>query len=525
MNAAAEPQRTAHDPVAELGQAGATQDAAASTTPQPGLLDTLTLGVREPTAADTQRWERFLTAADAAAALQEWFGQRLFPSKRELLTELNRHIGLLDDWLNRQLNAILHHASFQQLEASWRGLSYLTEKAWREDDRDRPSVKIKVLNVSRKELQRDLENALEFDQSDTFRKVYEQEYGAAGGEPFGVLLGDYEFRAHSGDYDMLDSMSQVAAAAFCPFITNASPQLFGLDDFAEMERHLDHEKTFAGLEYLRWQSIRQKEDARFLGLMLPRVLMRLPHADGTQRADGFRFYEEVTGPDRSRYLWGGAAYAFGANLIRAFAETGWLAEIHGVHRDLDGGGLVTDLPVHCFATDRTGIAPRSSTNVVITDELEKRLAELGFISLCDCHDTPYSAFYSTPSLQLPKKYDRALATTNARVSATIHSMLCVSRFAHYLKVISRDRIGGATDPDDLEDFLQRWLADYVTPDADASRDVRARRPLREAQVQVTAMRGQAGAFEAVVHLLPHHEIEGISTGIRLVARLQGVRNE
>jgi type VI secretion system ImpC/EvpB family protein len=241
--------------------------------------------------------------------------------------------------------------------------------------------------------------------------------------------------------------------------------------------------------------------------------------------DGFRFREEVTGPDRSKYLWGGAAYALGGSMIRAFASTGWLADIHGVHRDVDGGGLVTDLPVHCFTTDRLGIAPRSSTDVIITDELEKRLSELGFVSLCDCHDTEYSAFYSTPSLQEPKKYDRQLSTTNARISAMLHSMLCASRFAHYLKVISRDRIGGSTDPKELQRFLQQWVAEYVTADSDASPNVRARFPLREASVQVTAARGQAGVFEAVMHLLPHYEIEGISTGIRLVAKLQGVRNE
>lgn len=489
------------------------------------LLDSLRHLPAEPTAPAKLRWQRFWKADDVAACLGEWFGERRFESKQHLLRELNRQIGEIDRWLNQQLNAILHHPQFQKLEAGWRGLLYLTEKAWREDDADQPSVKIRVLNASWKELQRDLSNALEFDQSEIFRKVYEQEFGTAGGEPFGVLLADYELDASNNTYDAVNGLSQVAAAAFCPIIMNASPQLFGLDDFADLERHLDHEKTFAGLEHLRWQGTRQKEDSRFLAITLPRVLMRLPYNDTVQRVDGFQFHEEVAGYDRSRYLWGGAAFALGGTLIRAFTRTGWLADIQGFHRDVDGGGLVTDLPVHSFTTDRLGIAPRSSTDVIITDELEKHLSELGFISLCDCQDTEYSAFYSTPSMQQSQKFDRQLATTNARISAMLHSMLCASRFAHYLKVISRDRIGGSTDPKQLEKFLQQWVAGYVTPDADASAEARAKFPLREARVRVTPARGQAGVFEAVIHLLPHYEIEGISTGIRLVAKLAGVRGD
>ncbi len=522
MNADAEPDRTVRQTTVDAAppeQTSAAQDLSSAAT----LLESLAEATSLPSSRSSSRLQRFLGEQKPAEALREWFGGRQFQSAQDVLRELNRQVGILDRLLNRQLNRILHHPQFQQLEASWRGLMYLVEKVWREDDPDRPSVKVRVLNVSWSQLQRDLDRALEFDQSEIFRKVYEEEYGMAGGESFGVLVGDYMVGRHNTDLDTLDKLSQVAAAAFCPFIANAGPELFGLEDFGELERHRNYEQIFSSLDYLRWRSLRQKEDARFLALVLPRVLMRLPYMDDGRRVDGFVFREDVAGQDRNRYLWAGAAFAFAGNLIRAFARTGWLADIHGVHRDLDDAGLITDLPVHSFATDPFGIAPKSSTDVIVTDELEKHLAELGFISLCDCQDTEYSAFYSTPSLQQPQKYDQQSATTNARISSMLHSMLCVSRFAHYLKAMGRDRIGGDMDAHKLEQDLQRWIADYTTPDSDASPETRARYPLREANVQVATVPGESGAMRAVMHLLPHYEIEGINTSIRLVAMLRGSR--
>jgi type VI secretion system ImpC/EvpB family protein len=495
---------------------------AATTAP---LLEQLTVaGERPATASESARLQRFLAASSAAEALQEWLGGQTFPGRGELVAALNRHVAAIDELLDGQLNAILHADPFQRLEASWRGLKYLVDQVDREDDPDRRSVHVRVLHVTWKELQRDFDNALEFDQSHVFRKVYEEEFGMAGGRPFGVLIGDFQVRAHSRDYDVLVAMSQVAAAAFCPFVTNASPDLLGLDDFGDLERSLDHERTFAGLEYLPWRSLRDREDARFLGITLPRVLMRLPYQNDGSRAYGFQFQEDVAGPDRRKYLWGGAAFALAGNLIRAFARTGWLADIHGVRRDYEGGGLATDLPVHCFATDNFGLAPRSSTDVVITDELEKQLSDLGFVSLCDCQDTPFSAFYSLRSVQQPRRYTERLANTNARISSMLHSILCASRFAHYVKVLGRDNIGRFTTARDMQRFLQNWIAEYVTSDADADLATKAAYPLREARVDVEEMRGRAGEFQAVLRLLPHYEIDGITTGIRLVAELHGPRS-
>jgi type VI secretion system ImpC/EvpB family protein len=420
--------------------------------------------------------DRFLSETSVPRAICLWLGlddPADQPDRAEITRQLNRDIARIDDLLAGQVNAILHHPTFQRLEASWRGLSYLVKRL-----PDNDSIKIRVLNVSWGELVQDQDRAPEFDQSQLFRKVYEAEFGHAGGEPFGVLLGDYEIHlGPSADhpYDDLETLSKisgVAAAAFAPFITAVHPSFFGLDHFSDMERPISLSKAIDHqLEYLKWRSFRQTEDARFVGLTLPRMLMRLPHEAGDMAARGLHFQEDVGGPDRSKYLWGNAAYALGAVLIRGFTNAGWLADIRGVRQGvdasgdkicLDDGGLVTGLPVHSFETDREGLARKSSTEVIVTDSREKELDELGFIPLCHCQDTEFSAFYTTPSIQKPKAYDDPKATVNARLSAMLQYILCVSRFAHYLKVIGRDKVGSMASPEDCELFLAQWLRKYTT---------------------------------------------------------------
>ena len=314
----------------------------------------------------------------------------------------------------------------------------------------------RVLNANRRELERDFERASEFDQSQVFQKVYENEFGMPGGIPFGVLIADFAVRPFTtpehphDDLSFLRSMSRVAAAAFCPTIAGVHPSMFGLDQFSDMDYRVKHAETFEHLDYLKWRTLRDSEDARFLGLALPRVLMRAPYQDDGTRVDGFVFQEEVTGPDRSKLLWGNAAYALGGVLIRTFAEAGWLADIRGVRRDEESGGIVPGLAQYDFSTDAAGLEPRGATDVHVSDELERQLSDLGFISLCHCPDTPYSAFYSTPSLQKPKKYDRANASQNARISSLLQHIFCASRFAHYIKVMGRDRIGSLSGPAELE---------------------------------------------------------------------------
>lgn len=445
----------------------------------------------------------------------------------EVVRRLSHDIAVIDELLTEQVNAILHNPAFQRLEASWRGLKYLIDCA---ADEGEPNIKVKVLNASWRDLERDFERAIEFDQSQLFQKVYSEEFGMPGGEPYGMLIGDYEaspVRSAEHPHDdvaILKAISGVAAAAFCPFVTSASPAMFELDDFTQLENPMNLERTFDTLPYIKWRALRDSEDSRFMGLTLPRVLMRLPHDDDGSRTDRFRFVENVAGPDRSKYLWGNAAYAFGETVIRAYAQSGWPSDIRGVQRGVEGGGLVSRLPVHMFRTDRPGVAPKSVTDVVVTDQQEKDLAELGFIPLCHCHDTEYAAFYSSHSIQKPKKYEaRAVAATrNAKLSSMLHYMLCVSQFSRYLKVIVRDKVGSYMDAGECQQKLDDWIRNYVTPDESASADVKARHPLREAKVEVRPHPGKPGSFLCTIHLWPHFELDELTASVKFKAELTPV---
>ncbi len=490
-------------------------------------------------AAQSAFLDCFLAEPTLENALYLWLGLAdplaPRPNRAEITRRLAGDIARIDQLVATQLNAILHHPAFQKLEASWRGLSYLVGKL-----PDNDSVKIRLLSVSWAELDQDQSRALEFDQGQLFRKVYEAEFGHAGGEPFGVLLGDYEVRPRMtalhphDDVEILSKISGVAAAAFAPFVTGVHPSFFGLDSFAELERPLDLSRTFEQIEYLKWRSFRESEDARFVGLTLPRILLRVPHVSGDRGSQTIHFREDVEGPDRSRYLWGNPVYAFGGVLIRCFLSSGWLAEIRGVrHGDdesgtkicLDDGGLVTGLPVHSFATDRSGLATKCSTEIIITDTREKELDELGFIPMCHCQDTEFSAFYSNGSVQKPKNYDNPKATANARLSAMLQYMLCVSRFAHYLKVISRDKIGSMNSPEDCELFLGQWLRGYTTSSDTGGLEVKSKYPLREAKVSVRERPDKPGSYNCVIHLRPHFQLDQMFTTMKLTTELTSGKPE
>jgi type VI secretion system ImpC/EvpB family protein len=465
----------------------------------------------------------FHQAPSAERALFTWLdacvpGWRRL-TKVQVVRLLNRQVAQIDALLNAQVNAILHHPRFQALEGSWRGLKYLVVQS--DDDQ----VRIRVLNASWRELARDFERAAEFDQSALFQKVYNEEFGIAGGEPFSVLLGDYEVQPRPGpghpvdDVSTLRAISQVAAAAFAPFIAAANPAMLGLEDFADLQRPMDLLRSFEQVEYVKWNAFRDSEDARFVGLTLPRVLMRSPWADDGGRSDGFRFREEFRRADAREHLWGNACYAFGAVLVRAFSQNGWLADIRGVVPGQETGGLVTGLPAPSFPEEKAGIAPRSSTDAVITDVQEKLLGELGFIPLSRCKDTGLSAFFGNRSVQQPKRYDRPEATTNARLSATLQYMLCVSRFAHYIKIIGRDKVGSLTEAGELERYLDKWFVDYILDSTDASPEMKAKHPLREARVQVREHPGKPGAYLLTIHLRPHFQLDELSASVRLVTEL------
>jgi len=429
---------------------------------------------------------------------------------RDAEAMINARIAQIDHLISLQLNEILHHPSFQRLEATWRGLKYLLDHS-----ETSTMLKIRVLNCSKRELLRDLQRAPEFDQSAIFKKVYEEEFGVFGGEPFGALIGDYYFGKHPEDVELLEKMSQVAAAAHAPFIAAAAPDLLGLDSFTNLGAPRDLAKIFESTEYAKWKSFRNSEDSRYVALCLPQVLMRLPYGRDTRPVEAFNYEEGVDGSDHSKYLWGNAAYALGARLTEAFSTYGWCAAIRGV----EGGGLVEGLPVHTFRTDEGDVALKCPTEIAISDRREKELADLGFVPLVHCKGTDYAAFFSVQSCNKPKVYDKESATANARLSAQLPYILAVSRFAHYLKAIMRDKIGSFMSRADCERFLNQWIMNYVTEDDQASPATKAQYPLREARVEVMEVPGKPGAYRAVAYLRPHFQLDELTVSLRLVAEL------
>ncbi len=457
-----------------------------------------------------EQLNRFLAERSPLKAAAIWLQGSSPEAQERPLQTIAIAIAQLDELITSQVNAILHHPDFQQLEASWRGIHYLV----RQTDSN-PRCKIKLLSVSWDELAKDQRRAIEFDQSQLFKKVYENEFGMPGGEPFGLLIGDYQVRPKIGDIDALRGIMGTAAAAFAPFVAAAHPEMFGLDDLGAMQRSINFDQIFAQKKYTVWNSLRNEPDARFVGLTVPRVLWRLPYVEDNSRIDGFCFGEEVGGPDRSRYLWGNAGYAFAGVVLRSFIQSGWLAAIRGVHRDFDQGGLVTELPVHDFSTDGPGIAQKTSTEVAIIEDQEKQLSDLGFIPLSDCKNTEFSAFYSCQSIQRPTRYTTPEANLNARISTMLHYMLCVSRFAHYIKRMMRDKTGSFTSAEDCESMIHDWLANYVSLSPDASDEVKASRPLREATVEIREIPGRPGSYKAGIKLWPHFELDELNASIKI----------
>lgn len=448
-----------------------------------------------------------------AEAIVSWFalsGDKPKPSIDDVILWLTEDLADIDHLLNDQVNQIIHHESFQALESAWRGLRLLIDESG-----PHANVHVKILNASWKDLARDFTRAGEFDQSQLFQKVYEEGIGMPGGNPFSVLIGDYQVGRSLADLEVLQGVSGVAAAAFAPFIASADPSLLDLEHFGELERQIDLERTFSQPDFVSWRRFRETEDARFVGLTLPRILMRLPYADDASRIDGFRFREDTADPDGRGYLWGNPAYAYGCVLIRAFATSGWLADVRGVRRDEPGGGIVQNLPVHSFGTDRLGVVTKSSTDVAITDQQEKQLGECGFIPLCHCPDTPYACFYGSQSTQLPRSYTTTAATANARISAMLHYILCASRFAHYLKVLARDKVGSMIPPEQLQGDLTNWISQYIRDDDEAAISIKARYPLREAKVEVTEFPDRPGTYACSMHLLPHFQLDSLSASLRL----------
>jgi len=354
-----------------------------------------------------------------------------------------------------------------------------------------------------------------WDQSPLFKKVYEEEFGVFGGAPFAAMIGDYEFGKHPEDIELLERISQTAAGAHAPFLSAASPEFFNLESYATLDAPRDLSKVFDSTEYAKWKSFRQSEDSRYVGLTAPRMLLRLPYGKNTKTVDAFQYEEAVDGTDHEKYLWGNSAYALGTRLTNAFAMYGWCAAIRGV----EGGGLVEGLPVHNFYTDEGDLAMKCPTEVQITDRREKEMADQGFIPLVHSKNNDFAAFFSVQSCQKAKVYDKDAANANARLSTQLPYIFAVSRFAHYLKAMMRDKLGSFMSRSDCERFLNQWIQHYVTPDDTASQTVKASHPLREARIDVAEVPGKPGVYRATAFLRPHFQLDELSVGLRLVADL------
>ncbi|HEX5326845.1 MAG TPA: type VI secretion system contractile sheath large subunit [Acetobacteraceae bacterium] len=455
-------------------------------------------------------------SARAETALREFAGRiRQFTGgiPADPHRTLEAVIAEIDRRICEQANLILHHPEYQQMEASWRGLFFLVSTT-----ETGPNLKIKVMDISKRELARTLRKfrGTAWDQSPVFKKVYEEEYGQFGGEPYGVLIGDFEFDHRPSDVQLLAEISQIAAAAHAPFIAGASPTTMQMGSWAELANPRDLTRIFQTPEYAAWRSLRASEDARYLGLCLPRFLARLPYGARTEPVEAFDFEEDVDGPDASRFIWSNAAYAMGANIARAFTLYGWCVRIRGI----DGGGAVEGLPSYRFPTADGDVDLRCSIEVALSERREAELAMNGFIPLVHRKNSDTPAFIGAQSLQRPQEYEDPAATANAGLSARLPYMFACCRFAHYLKCMVRDKIGSTLDRSQIVARLESWLTNYVDGSPEQSSDEwRATHPLVMAQVVLDEKEDAPGHYEAKFYLKPHYQLEGVTAVLRLVSRL------
>jgi type VI secretion system protein ImpC len=427
------------------------------------------------------------------------------------LRSIEAMIGAIDAKLSEQINVIMHHEDFQQLESGWRGLHYHVNNTETDE-----MLKIRVLNISKKELGRTLKKfrGTAWDQSPIFKKLYEEEFGQFGGSPYGALIGDYEFDHSPQDTQLLGDIAQVAAAAHAPFIAAAAPTVMQMESWGELANPRDLTKIFQTPEYAAWRSLRESEDSRFLGLCMPRFLARLPYGEKTEPVEEFHFEEDVDGADSSKFCWANAAYAMATNITRSFKLYGWTTRIRGI----ESGGAVEGLPSYTFPTDDGGVDMKCPTEIAISDRREAELAKNGFMPLIHKKNSDFAAFIGAQSLQKPQEYEDPAATANANLSARLPYLFASCRFAHYLKCMVRDKIGSTMSKDQLQDWLTSWISQYIGP-TDASEEYKASHPLSEAKVVLDANEENPGYYSAKFFLKPHYQLEGLTVSLRLVSRV------
>ncbi len=427
---------------------------------------------------------------------------------KSVINSINRAIAKLDNLISQQLAEVMHHPRFSALEGSWRGMNYLVNHS-----ETSSLLKIKLMDVKKSELQLDFERALEFDQSSLFKKIYESEFGMPGGEPYGVLIGDYTFTQHPQDINLLQGLAGVAAASFCPFLSSADAQLFGFSDWSKLSQPRDLKKIFESTDYIKWRQFRETEDSCFITLTLPRVLARLPYGEATKPVAEFNYEEQQ--PHSHGYCWMNAAYPLATKITDAFAKTGWTTAIRGA----EGGGKVEDLPLHIFTSDDGDLDAQCPTEVGITDRREAELSQLGFLPLCHYKNTDYAVYFGAETLHKAKQYDRVDATENARIAARLPYVLATSRFAHYLKIMARDKIGSYQEASDCEIWLNHWILNFVNNNASTKQDLKAKYPLADAKIEVKPIPGKSGAYHAIAWLRPWLQMEELTASLRLVTSI------
>ena len=456
-------------------------------------------------------------AQDLVLAMVEQAQAGTVKFDRNLNRTLERAIAQIDQTLSKQLNEIIHDPRFLKLEGSWRGLHYLVQNS-----ETGTMLKIRVLNASKRDLNRDLTRVVEFDQSLLFRKIYESEFGTPGGEPYGALIGDYEWGNHPDEIETLRLISNVSAAAFAPFVSAAGAGMFGFDSWSELSKPRDLAKIFDTVEYQKWRGFRDSEDSRFVSLVMPRVVARLPYGAKTKPIDEFDYEEAPLDAEATpismtheHYCWMNAAYVMGTKLTEAFARYGFCTAIRGA----EGGGKVDNLPTHIFQSDDGDMDAKCPTEIGITDRREYELSNLGFLPLCHYKNHDHAVFFGAQTAQKPKEYDRPDATANARISTRLPYIMATSRFAHYLKVMARDKIGSFMEAEDCEIWLNRWIKNYVNTNEHAGPESKAKFPLREARVEVREIPGRPGAYRAISYMRPWLQMEELTTSLRMVARI------
>src|SRR3954469_24791198 len=431
----------------------------------------------------------------------------------DVVKSIEAIIAQLDKKLTEQINLILHHEDFQKLEGGWRGLHYLVNNTETDE-----MLKIRFIDISKADLSKTLKRfkGTAWDQSPLFKKVYEAEYGQFGGEPFGCLVGDYYFDQTPQDVELLGEMSHIAAAAHAPFITGTSPTVMQMDSFQELANPRDLTKIFTTPEYAGWRSLRESEDARYLGLAMPRYLSRLPYGAKTSPVEEFDFEEDTGAADSNNYSWANAAYAMATNINRSFKLYGWCSRIRGI----EAGGAVEGLPTHAFPTDDGGVDMKCPTEIAISDRREAELAKNGFMPLVHRKNSDFAAFIGAQSLQKPAEYDDPDATANANLAARLPYLFATCRFAHYLKCIVRDKIGSFKEREDVQSWLSTWIMQYVVGDPQhSSEETKARMPLAGAEVVVEEVEGNPGYYTSKFFLRPHYQLEGLTVSLRLTSKL------